>query len=162
MVSRAIDEGEPVHEKAILRDYIETILVCVIFVVFSRAFVFQQSKIPSGSMMDTLLIGDFIMVNRFVYSTAASALERALLPIRDIERGDVVVFKQPQEPEIDFIKRVIGLPGETLELRNQTVLINGEPLVEPYAHYLFPPAAEAARLGADAQANAAAADAALV
>jgi signal peptidase I len=132
MVGRAAAEIEPFHEKAILRDYIETILVCVIFVVFSRAFVFQQSKIPSGSMMDTLLIGDFIMVNRFVYSTAASALERALLPIREIERGDVVVFKQPQEPEIDFIKRVVGLPGDTVELREGLLYVNGSYVEEPH------------------------------
>jgi signal peptidase I len=126
------DMTDSVHEKTILRDYIETILVCVVFVVFSRAFVFQQSKIPSGSMMDTLLIGDYIMVNRFVYSAASTALERLLLPIREVERGDVVVFKQPQEPEIDFIKRVVGLPGDTVELRGGSLFVNGEPIEEPY------------------------------
>jgi signal peptidase I len=118
--------------KTLVRDYAETILVCVIFVIFSRAFVFQQSKIPSGSMMDTLLIGDYIMVNRFVYSQGDSPLEQALLPLRSIRRGDVVVFKQPDQPEVDFIKRVVGLPGDIVELRDGHLHVNGEPVAEPY------------------------------
>ena len=99
------DQTDGAPPKTLVRDYVETILVCVIFVIFSRAFVFQQSKIPSGSMMDTLLIGDYIMVNRFVYSPATTALERAVLPLQPIRRGDVVVFKQPDQPEVDFIMK---------------------------------------------------------
>jgi signal peptidase I len=118
--------------KHVLRDYTETILVCVIFVIFSRAFVFQQSKIPSGSMMDTLLVGDYIMVNRFVYAPSGFDWERGLLPLRPIRRGDVIVFKQPDEPEIDFIKRVVGLPGETVELRDGQLYVDGRPIEEPY------------------------------
>ena len=125
-------ETGPTHQKTILRDYVETILICVIFVIFSRAFVFQQSKIPSGSMMDTLLIGDYIMVNRFVYAPYSFEWERGLLPYREIERGDVVVFKQPDEPEVDFIKRVAGLPGDTVELRSGYLYVNGELRQEPY------------------------------
>jgi signal peptidase I len=126
--------GEAVvpQQKPLLRDYIETILVCVIFVIFSRAFVFQQSKIPSGSMMDTLLIGDYIMVNRFVYAPHVSEFERRLLPLRSITRGDVIVFKQPNEPEVDFIKRVVGTPGDIVELRDGYLHVNGEPIDEPY------------------------------
>lgn len=123
-------EGPP--PKGIIRDYAETILICVIFVVFTRAFIFQQSKIPSGSMEDTLLIGDYIMVNRYIYSPASTALERALLPAREVRRGDVIVFKFPNEPEVDYIKRVIGLPGDTLEIRRGYVYVNGEKLDEPY------------------------------
>jgi len=123
-------EGPP--PKGIVRDYAETILICVIFVVFTRAFIFQQSKIPSGSMEDTLLIGAYIMVNRYVFSPAEASWERKLLPVRDIRRGDIVVFKFPQEPETDYIKRVVGLPGETLELRRGHVFINGTMLDEPY------------------------------
>jgi signal peptidase I len=118
--------------KPLLRDYIETILVCVIFVIFSRAFVFQQSKIPSGSMMDTLLIGDYIMVNRFVYSPRVFDWEESLLPLRSIRRGDVIVFKRPDEPEIDYIKRVVGLPGDIVELRNGYLHVNDEAIDEPY------------------------------
>ncbi|MFQ5701769.1 MAG: signal peptidase I [Acidobacteriota bacterium] len=119
-------------EKGVLRDYFETIVICVIFVVFARAFVFQQSKIPTGSMIPTLLIGDYIMVNKFIYAPTRTPIERALLPVRDIKRGDIVVFKYPEEPEKDYIKRVIGLPGEFLEVRDKTVYINGSPLEEKY------------------------------
>jgi len=125
-------EAPPPPRKSVLRDYTETILVCVIFVIFSRAFVFQQSKIPSGSMLDTLLIGDYIMVNRFVYAPTSSDLERAILPVRPIRRGDVAVFKYPTEPEVDYIKRVIGLPGDDIEFRDGYLYANGEYVDEPY------------------------------
>ena len=118
--------------KGIIRDYFETIVICVIFVIYSRAFAFQQSKIPTGSMESTLLVGDYIMVNRFAYAPAPTALERALLPIRDIHRHDVIVFKYPEEPEVDYIKRVVGLPGEKVEVRAGVVHINGRPLEEPF------------------------------
>lgn len=124
--------------KGALRDYFETIVICVIFVLYSRAFVFQQSKIPTGSMEDTLLIGDYIMVNKFVYAPAPTALERALLPFHEIRRGDVIVFKYPEEPEKDYIKRVIGLPGEMLEIIDGQVYINGQPLEEPYKAHKDP------------------------
>ena len=130
----AADRDEP---KPILRDYIETILICVIFVIFSRAFVFQQSKIPSGSMMDTLLIGDYIMVNRFVYAPTIFDWEKKILPVRDIRRGDVVVFKQPQLPEVDYIKRVIGLPGDEVELRAGYLYVNGTYIEEPYVEDVY-------------------------
>ena len=129
---RATVELVDAQPKGIVRDYAETILICVIFVVFTRAFIFQQSKIPSGSMEDTLLIGDYIMVNRYVFSPADSALEKLLLPVRDVRRGDVIVFKFPEEPETDYIKRVIGLPGDKLEIRRGIVYINGERLDDPY------------------------------
>ncbi|HKQ59756.1 MAG TPA: signal peptidase I [Candidatus Polarisedimenticolaceae bacterium] len=122
----------PAAEKSLLRDYTETILVCVIFVVFSRAFVFQQSKIPSGSMMDSLLVGDYIMVNRFVYAPSSFGWERSLLPERQIRRGDVVVFKYPSQPDIDYIKRVVGLPGDRVELRDGRLYVNDRPIDEPY------------------------------
>lgn len=125
-------------QKSTVREYFESIVVAVILALFVRTFVFQAFKIPTGSMKPNLLVGDHLLVNKFVFAPAASAIERALLPMRAIERGDVVVFKFPEEPDRDFIKRVIGLPGDTLELKNQTVHINGMPLIEPYAHYLFP------------------------
>jgi signal peptidase I len=118
--------------KSALRDYFETIVICVIFVLFSRAYVFQQSKIPTGSMEDTLLIGDYIMVNKFVYGSAPSGAERALLPFQEVRRGDVIVFKYPEEPEKDYIKRVIGMPGDMIEIIDQQVYVNGEKLGEPY------------------------------
>ena len=129
-------------QKSTAREYFESILVAVILALFVRTFVFQAFKIPTGSMKPNLLVGDHLLVNKFIFAPAATPLERALLPMRDIQRGDIIVFKFPEEPERDFIKRVIGLPGETLELKSQVVSINGTPLVEPYAHYLLPPVAE--------------------
>ncbi len=136
-------DGEP-YRKSVLRDYAETILVCVIFVIFTRAFIFQQSKIPSGSMMDTLLIGDYIMVNRFLYAPTSFDWERSILPVRDVRHGDVIVFKFPSEPETDYIKRVVGLPGDMVELRNGALFVNGIYREEPYVQ-------EAYRLGDDAR-----------
>ncbi|MBI3449217.1 MAG: signal peptidase I [Acidobacteria bacterium] len=134
MTAEALPLTQP-HEpppKGILRDYFETIVICVIFVVGARAFVFQQSKIPTGSMIPTLLIGDYIVVNKFIYAPRATSIEKTLLPVRDVQRGDIIVFKYPEEPEKDYIKRIIGLPGEVLEIRDKTVFIDGRPLDEPY------------------------------
>ncbi|HJU42240.1 MAG TPA: signal peptidase I [Vicinamibacterales bacterium] len=129
-------------QKSTLREYFESILVAVVLALFVRTFVFQAFKIPTGSMKPNLLVGDHLIVNKFIFAPTVTALERMLLPMRPIERGDIVVFKFPDEAERDFIKRVIGLPGDTLELKNQTVFINGQPLTESYAHYIFPPADE--------------------
>ena len=127
-------------KKSTAREYFESILIAVILALFARTFVVQAFKIPTGSMEPNLLIGDHLLVNKFVFSPG-SALERALLPKREIRRGDIIVFKYPEEPDRDFIKRVIGLPGETIELKNKKVHVNGTPLDEPYAHFLFPPGA---------------------
>jgi signal peptidase I len=89
-------------------------------------------------MENNLLIGDHLVVNKFVFAPTATAVERAVLPVDDIARGDVVVFKYPEDPERDFIKRVIGLPGDTLEVRRKVVHVNGRPLEEPYVHFLQP------------------------
>jgi signal peptidase I len=119
--------------KGAAREYLETILICVIFVIFSRTFVFQQSKIPTGSMKDTLLEGDYIMVNRFLYADPDSFLT-ALLPARAIQRGDVIVFRWPGDMDQDYIKRVIGLPGEVIQVHRHRASIDGIPMEEeaPY------------------------------
>jgi len=126
-------------KKPVWREYLESLLIAVVLALFARTFVFQAFKIPTGSMEDNLLIGDHLIVNKMVFAPAASSLERALLPSRPIRRGDVIVFKFPKEPERDFIKRVIGLPGERLELRRKAIYIDGRPLDEPYVRYLEPP-----------------------
>ena len=127
--------------KSTVREYAESIVIAVILALFVRTWVVQAFKIPTGSMENNLLIGDHLLVNKFVFGPTAGAADRALLPVRDIRRGDVVVFKYPDEPERDFIKRVVGLPGETLELRAKNVYINGEPLDEPFVHFLEPASA---------------------
>jgi len=126
-------------KKSTLREYFESIVIAVILALFIRTFVVQAFKIPTGSMEENLLIGDHLLVNKFVFGPSASAVERAVLPMASLKRGEVVVFKYPEEPDRDFIKRVIGLPGETVELREKKVYINGTPLNEPYVHFLAPP-----------------------
>jgi len=126
-------------KKSTLREYFESIVIAVILALFIRTFVVQAFKIPTGSMEENLLIGDHLLVNKFIFGPSASAVERAVLPMASLKRGQVVVFKYPEEPDRDFIKRVIGLPGETVELREKKVYINGTPLDEPYVHFLAPP-----------------------
>src|SRR4030081_2329142 len=127
-------------KKSTLREYFESIVIAVILALFIRTFVVQAFKIPTGSMENNLLIGDHLLVNKFVFGPTKTRLERALLPVGAIDRGEIIVFKYPEEPDRDFIKRVIGLPGETVEVREKKVYVNGKPLDEPYAHYLQPAA----------------------
>ncbi|MBI4574256.1 MAG: signal peptidase I [candidate division NC10 bacterium] len=124
--------------KSVLREYAEALIIAVLLALVIRTFVVQAFKIPSGSMLPTLQIGDHILVNKFIY---------AFTPLT---RGDIIVFKFPQDETRDFIKRVIGLPGETLEVRGKQVLINGAALAEPYAVYSdgpFPRAGDRGQLG---------------
>jgi signal peptidase I len=132
------------YRKSTAREYFESICVAVILALFVRTFIIQAFKIPTGSMENNLLIGDHLLVNKFVFAPTMTKLERAILPIDPIKRGDIIVFKYPEEPERDFIKRVIGLPGETLELKNKKVYINDKPLDEPYVHFLVQPDDESA------------------
>ena len=118
--------------KSTTREYFESIVIAVILALFVRTWVVQAFKIPTGSMEPNLLIGDHLLVNKFAFAPSETAGERQLLPIGAYRRGDVIVFKYPEEPERDFIKRVIGLPGETIELRQSQVLIDGAPIDEPY------------------------------
>ena len=135
----AVKKSVASFKKSVAREYLESLVVAFILATFIRTFVVQAFKIPTGSMEETLLIGDHLLVNKFVFGPAASGAERALLPIGTIKRRDVLVFKYPEEPARDFIKRVIGLPGETVELRDKKVYINGTALDEPYVHFLSPP-----------------------
>lgn len=119
--------------KSTFREYYEALLIAIIFVNFARIFVFQAFKIPTGSMEDNLKIGDHIIVNKFIYG--ADGPLSALFPMRDVERGDVVVFRYPLQPDTDFVKRVVGMPGDTVTIRDKRVLINGRLLEEPYVLY---------------------------
>ncbi len=118
--------------KGTLRDYWETICIVLIFVLFARTWVFQNSNIPSGSMENTLLVGDRLLVNSFIYGPTLFKWERALLPIRSIERGNIVVFKFPGNPQVPFIKRVIAKGGDVVEVVDQHVFVNGRLLIEGY------------------------------
>jgi signal peptidase I len=129
-------------KKSVVREYFESIVIAVILALFVRTWVVQAFKIPTGSMENNLLIGDHLLVNKFVFGPTPLAIGRAVLPVRAPRRGDIVVFKYPDEPDRDFIKRIIGLPGETVELRNKKVYINGQPIDEPYVHFLAPPSSD--------------------
>lgn len=115
------------------REYGEALLFALILALIIRTFLFQAFKIPSGSMEDTLLIGDHLLVNKFIYGTQIPFTEKRFLTLRDPERGDIIVFEFPQDHDKpyfqrrDFIKRIIGLPGDRVEIRNKQVLINGVP-----------------------------------
>lgn len=115
-----------------VREYFESICIAVVLALFVRTFVFQAFKIPTGSMQENLLIGDHLLVNKMLFHGDGLGFG----PSREVERGDVVVFKFPEEPERDFIKRVVGLPGETLEIGRQQVLVDGEPLPEGYTTFV--------------------------
>ena len=128
-------------KKSVVREYFESIVIAVILALFIRTFVVQAFKIPTGSMEPNLLIGDHLLVNKFVFGPVPTRLGRLLLPVKDVSRDDVIVFKYPEDPERDFIKRIIGLPGDTVQVRAKKVLINGQPLNEPFVRYEQPPPA---------------------
>ncbi len=119
--------------KSVIREYAEAIFIAVLLALFIRAFVVQAFKIPSGSMKPTLQIGDHILVNKFVYGVKIPFTDKELLPIGHPSRQDIVVFRYPVDPSKDFIKRVIGLPGDTVLIRDKIVFVNGQQLEEPYA-----------------------------
>ena len=125
--------------KSTFREYAESILIAILLALFIRAFVVQAFKIPSGSMIPTLLVGDHILVNKFIFGARVPYSDHRLFSLTHPKRGDVVVFLEPRERQKDFIKRVIGLPGETIQVVNRRVYINGEPLDEKgYAYFSNP------------------------
>ncbi|HSB61211.1 MAG TPA: signal peptidase I [Vicinamibacteria bacterium] len=129
----------PSPPRSVPREYLESIVVAVVLALFIRTFAVQAFKIPTGSMETNLLIGDHLLVNKLVYSPSLTPAESALLGKKEVQRGHVVVFKYPEDPSRDFIKRVIGLPGETVQIKNKQVYIDGKPLDEPYVRFTEPP-----------------------
>ena len=107
------------------REYLEALLIAAVFLLFTNTFVIKTFFIPSGSMEDTLLVGDHLFVNRFIFGPAMGSLERAVLPLRAPRRGDIVVFRSPERPNIDLVKRLIGLPGDTIQVVNKQLFVNG-------------------------------------
>lgn len=126
--------------KRILREYFESFILAVIVVVFMRSFVAEAVQVPTGSMEDTLLPGDHLFINKFAFRDPLTAAPHGILPYVGIQRKDIVVFKFFDEPTSFryYVKRVIGLPGETVEIRSKQVYIDGVPLDEPYAVFKDP------------------------
>jgi signal peptidase I len=119
-------------KKSTFREYTEAILIALILAFFIRSFIVQAFKIPSGSMIPTLLVGDHILVNKFIFGPEIPFTSYRLFTFEKPKRREVVVFLEPTERKKDFIKRVIGLPGDTVEIDRGVVYVNGAALNEPY------------------------------
>jgi len=119
-------------KKSTLREYTEAIVIAVVLTLFVRAFVIQAFRIPTGSMMDTLLVGDFLFVNKFVYGAHVPFTDLHLPKVREPRPGDIIVFKYPGDLRRDFIKRCIAVGGQTVEIRNKVVYVDGVARDEPY------------------------------
>ena len=111
---------------SVVREYVEALIVAAIFLGFTNNFVLKTFYIPSGSMENTLLIGDHLFVNRYIYGPRPTVLEQKLLPGRDVKRGDIVIFRSPETPKIDLVKRCIGLPGDEIRMVDKRLFLNGE------------------------------------
>ncbi len=123
------------EQKGFVREYFELIVEVGVFVFFVLTFVVQHFQIPTGSMVPKLLVGDFVLVNKMAYTRPVCPLERVLLPHKTIERKDIIVFKYPLDLTKDYVKRVIGLGGEKVELRARQLYINDQAVAEPYTIY---------------------------
>ena len=124
--STSRNEEEETPKESLMVDYARSFFPIFLFVLLLRAFVVEPFRIPSGSMMPTLLVGDFILVNKFAYGLRAPVTKTKFVDIGEPERGDVVVFRYPEDPKLDYIKRLIGLPGDRIAYRNKTIFINGK------------------------------------
>ena len=124
--------------RSILREYVEAALWALIITLFLRAFVIQAFRIPSESMKDTLLVGDFLFVNKFEYGPKIPFTHIRLPGIHQPRRGDVIVFQFPQDPSKDFIKRCVATGGETLEIKNKQLWVDGAAQTESYAIHSDP------------------------
>jgi signal peptidase I len=128
------DGQEPRHST--LREYFVTTVYCTIIALFVTTYVVHPMTVPTPSMEPTILVGDRLLIDKFTYRNAFSP-GFPMTPAGEVQRGDIVVFKFPEQPEILYVKRAVGLPEETLEIRNQTVHINGRPVGEPYKVHRF-------------------------
>jgi signal peptidase I len=123
-------------EKSKVQEYAEAIIIAILIAFFIRTFIVQAFKIPSGSMKPTLQIGDHILVNKFIYGVKMPYFRNMLIPFRNPKRGDIVVFIYPEDRTKDFIKRVVGVSGDTIEIRNKAIYLNGLPYKDSFGIYL--------------------------
>src|SRR5262245_28298339 len=126
--------ASPARKKSLFREYAEAIVIAILLALIIRQFAVQAFTIPSGSMMDTLLIGDYILVNKFLYGPELPYLfsDTHLPGLRSPERGDIIVFKYPNDESRDFIKRIIAVGGDTVQVKDNRVWLNGKQIEEPY------------------------------
>ena len=126
------------YKKSTAREYFESLVITVILALFGTTFIVQAFKIPTPSMEDNLLVGDHLLVNKFVFGARGSFLDR-VLPFKTINRDDVIVFKYPKDLSKHYVKRAIGLPGDRVKIVDKQVFVNGVPLNEPYKIHKSPP-----------------------
>lgn len=131
-----IGVGQPAREPVVV-EYARSFFPVILAVLLLRSFLVEPFRIPSGSMMPTLLVGDFILVNKFAYGLRLPVLDTKFVDIGNPERGDVVVFRFPKDPSTDYIKRLVGIPGDRIEYRNKTLVVNGQPIPQvPNGRYV--------------------------
>ncbi len=118
-----------------IREYVEAFIIALILALFIRTFIIQAFKIPSGSMLETLLIGDHLLVNKFKYGVKAPFVDEIIIQVSDPQREDVIVFEFPEDPSKDFIKRIVGLPGDTVEVRDKALYVNDEKQEQPFVRH---------------------------
>jgi len=124
-------------KKSVLRDWVESIIIAFFLAMVIRAFIVQAFKIPTGSMRMTLIEGDLILVNKFIYGAKVPFTNYRLPSLRQPKRGDVVVFIYPEDKKKDFIKRLVGLPGETVEIKGGSIYINDKPVTEAIFNQIY-------------------------
>jgi len=126
--SARLPEGaiEPEERMPVLVEYAKSFFPIILVVLIIRSFLIEPFRIPSGSMLPTLLVGDFILVNKFSYGVRLPLFGAKVVEVGEPERGDVVVFRYPRDPSVDYIKRIVGLPGDHVHYENKTIFINGE------------------------------------
>ncbi len=121
--------------KSKVQEYIEAIIIAILIALFIRTFIVAAYKIPSRSMVPTLLVGDHLLVNKFIYGIKIPILRKIIVPITDPKRGDIIVFIYPHDRSKDFIKRVIGVGGDTIEIKNKKIFINKKEHTDHYSIY---------------------------
>jgi signal peptidase I len=123
------------EKKRFFEEYVKPIIIAVLIALFVRTFVVQAFKIPSSSMEPTLLVGDYLLVNKFIYGTRIPFTDQKILEIKKPQRGDIVVFIYPKDRSKDFIKRVIGEAGDKVEIIHNKIYINDRVIDDPWGYY---------------------------
>ncbi len=129
-MDRAVQQKVQLPRDPVIIEYSRSLFPVLLIVLLFRSFLFEPFKIPSGSMIPTLLVGDFIVVNKYSYGLRLPVVNKKVVSLGEPERGDIVVFRYPVDPSVNFIKRLIGLPGDTITYRNKQLFVNGGPVLK--------------------------------